>query len=110
MYSTLCFAEDVVGDSAVGSGLDDGAELLLVFLDVVVEGHEEPFGMDGAHDDAFTDSGTLEAGEHLGEVEDNLGGVVADYHEVGIGAFGDLGVDVEFEVLFFLVCHNGSFL
>ena len=105
--SPLGFAKDIVGHCTIGRRLDDGAELLLVCLEVVVKGGEEALGVDGAHDEAFAHRGTLEAGKHLGEVEDYLGGIVADNNEVAVGSLGHVGVDVELEVLllFFLICH-----
>ena len=50
----LGFAQDVVWDG-VGitgnAGFDDGAEVLLVLLDVVGKGIQQTFGMNGIHDD-----------------------------------------------------------
>ena len=65
--------------------------------------------MDRIHDDALSHRGAIDAWQYLGEVENNLGGVVADDNEVAVGSLRYFRADVKFEVLllFFLVCHNG---
>ena len=98
----------VVGDGVVGAvGLVDGAESLLVLLDVAIEGHKKAFSVDGRHDDALAHRGTLTAGESLREIDNKLGGRMGDDSEVAVGSLRHLVADVDVQILLlFFLCHR----
>ena len=77
------------------TGLLDGAEVVLILLEVVVEGHEETLGVDGVHEDTLANRGAFLAGQGLCKVEDELRGGVGYDCQVAVGALGYLVADGE---------------
>ena len=115
-FCRLGFAQNVVWNG-VGVecglilGVDYGAEVAFILLDVVVECGKEAFGMNGVHDDARADCGIGCPGQHLCEVEDDFGRAVGYDGQVAIGAGGHVGRHVQLQVLgrlgVAIVCHDG---
>lgn len=98
--SSLALGYHVVRDGIVRAvRLADGAEVLLVLLEVVAESHEESFGMKGVHKDTLAHRGALAARKCLGKIENELGWGMGDDGKIGIGAGSNLVANVEVEIL-----------
>ena len=118
-FCRLGFAQNVVWNG-VGVecglilGVDYGAEVAFILLDVVVECGKEAFGMNGVHDDARADCGIGCPGQHLCEVEDDFGRAVGYDGQVAVGAVGYFGRHVQFQIIrvgcVAVVSHNVSLL
>ena len=90
------------------AGFFDGAEGLLILLQVAVEGHGEALGMIGRHDDALTHRGAFATGEGLGKIEDEFGRRVGDDGQVAVGALRDLVVNAKIQIIgvVFVLCRK----
>ena len=87
----------------------DGAEGLLVLLNVVAQGEEEVFGVLGRHDDAALHACLGHVGAAVDEVDEEFRPRMCDHCEVAILAGRHLGrqLDFEFLLLWFLF-HSGA--
>jgi hypothetical protein len=66
------------------------AELLFVAFDIFLDRILQEFHVRGRHNDAGLHGRFGGAGDHAGEVDEELGGAVGDEREVGVDSLGDL--------------------
>ena len=86
--------------------LRDFAKLLFVLQEIVLQSQKKAFGMFGSHHNATAHFGLLHAGEHGGQVDDNLGLGMGEDGQVCIHALCHLGFQFNLNLLLFLfVCH-----
>lgn len=97
-----CLAYHVVGDGIAHRSIGrllNGAKLLLVFLDVVVERHQQAFCMDGIHKDTAADGGTLDTRKKLRKIEHHLGWTMRNDYEITINTTCNISADVKIQIL-----------
>src|SRR5690606_6754543 len=86
----------------------DRSEGVLVFLDIVFQGQNEPFGVFGGDDDARLDLGFGHTRHEPDKVDYEFAVRMGDHRQVRVYAFRDLfrQFDVDLRLLFFLLVSH----
>lgn len=90
-------------------GLLDGAKLALVLLYIVIQRHQQSFGVDGIHDDTATHIGVLGAGQHLGKIEYNLSWRMRDNGQIAVHTLRHFDRDIEVQIRDIVILFHSFF-